>query len=140
MVAGALAECWLWRGSTDRGGYGILKAEGRRFLAHRVAYELAHGAPLGVVRHTCDTPACQNPAHLRDGTQADNVRDREQRGRSTRLRGEANGMAKLTEAQVREVRAAYAAGEPIAAIARRYGRNRQTIAACAKGQAWRHVQ
>jgi hypothetical protein len=34
-----------------------------------------------VVRHSCNTPACINPAHLRVGTQRDNMQDMIQAGR-----------------------------------------------------------
>lgn len=36
----------------------------------------------GRCRHACDTPACCNPDHLADGTQADNMRDAAERGRN----------------------------------------------------------
>ena len=34
-----------------------------------------------IVMHTCDMPACVNPAHLRVGTQLNNVRDSIAKGR-----------------------------------------------------------
>ena len=51
--------------------------------AHRVAFMLAGGAidDGAVIRHTCDNPACVNPAHLLSGRNIDNVRDMWRRGR-----------------------------------------------------------
>jgi hypothetical protein len=81
-------SCWLWSGETNNRGYGHFNLYRRgkrvRLLAHRVAFELATGiAPASyVVRHDCDTPPCCNPAHLRLGTQAQNMQDCVERGRA----------------------------------------------------------
>lgn len=55
-----------------------------RILAHRFAWEQANGRPVPrgkVVMHTCDNPRCANPAHLRVGTQRENVHDAMRKGR-----------------------------------------------------------
>jgi hypothetical protein len=52
--------------------------------AHRVAWILTNGGPIPegmYVCHTCDVPACVNPAHLYLGTPVDNARDVVVRGR-----------------------------------------------------------
>lgn len=80
--------CWLWQAGCTPRGYGMVNlgrlADGTQqtTYAHRVAYVLAHGdIPAGmVVMHSCDTPACVNPAHLSLGTQADNVSDGVRKG------------------------------------------------------------
>jgi hypothetical protein len=56
------------------------------------------------VLHSCDYRRCVEITHLRLGTHADNMRDRAERGRTAK--GERMAAAKLTEAQVREIRAA----------------------------------
>ena len=78
--------CWLWTAGGTKAGYGLFHPSTVKVYAHRYSYVLANGPiPEGmVVRHDCDTPRCVNPAHLRLGTNADNVRDRVQRGRTTR--------------------------------------------------------
>ena len=76
-------RCWYWIGASNGHGYGVFRAGRRLLLAHRAAYALANGSPgRRVVRHTCDNPGCVNPAHLRAGTQADNVRDMIAKGRA----------------------------------------------------------
>lgn len=75
--------CWLWTGATSRRGYGSVTINGRSVATHRASYEAYHGPiPDGLhVLHSCDTPACVNPEHLRVGTRLDNMRDRAERGR-----------------------------------------------------------
>lgn len=83
-----------WTGYRDRDGYGIFTCTGPagervKFRAHRVAWALAnHAQPTGVIRHRigCDHPPCCRPACLRDGTQADNIADRDNPARRTARR------------------------------------------------------
>ncbi|MDE2105826.1 MAG: HNH endonuclease [Patescibacteria group bacterium] len=111
---------------------------GKSMLAPRVAYAIFYGE-IGdglVVRHTCDNPACCNPLHLMTGTHADNVRDRVTRDRSAK--GVKNGRAKLTENQVREIRAMK--GTMLARdIGARFGVGEDTVYLIHQGQTWRHV-
>jgi hypothetical protein len=76
-------ECWPWTGQTVTGGYGRLGWQGRREIAHRVAWELFEGPiPEGQwVLHHCDNPPCCNPLHLYAGTQRQNIHDAIARGR-----------------------------------------------------------
>lgn len=77
--------CWLWRLSCDQHGYGRYASGSRVCGAHRIAWMLANKSdiPSGlVIMHRCDTPRCCNPAHLRLGTQDENIADRERKGRS----------------------------------------------------------
>lgn len=76
-------ECWPWTGATQQTGYGRFRVDGRLQGAHRVAYVLTHGhlRPGAHVLHRCDTPGCCNPSHLFLGTHADNMADKEAKGR-----------------------------------------------------------
>ena len=80
--------CLLWIGPRCGGDqktpdrvYGLW---GRHKYAHREAYERAYGPiPDGlVVMHSCDTPLCVEPSHLRAGTQSENLHDASARGRT----------------------------------------------------------
>ena len=137
--------CWLWGGAGKPPyGYGLLLRGGRgskHDLASRVAYELLIGPiPAGLfVLHKCDVPACVNPEHLYAGTQYENVRDREVRGRSADVRGEANPAAKLREGDVLAIRAARPRGVLFQVLAARYGVSDMAIRMAAKRQTWRHL-
>jgi len=80
--------CHEWFGPKTKGGYGIITVGISNVLAHRAIFAFSGGDPgVEVVMHTCDNPACCNPAHLRGGTYEDNMRDMERKGRrdSTKL-------------------------------------------------------
>lgn len=73
-------DCWLWKGGLKSKGYGNF---GHNKSAHRYAYEQTYGPALKpCICHHCDNPPCCNPAHLFEGTNADNVADRVRKGRS----------------------------------------------------------
>jgi hypothetical protein len=72
--------CWLWTASVmeKRRGYGQIQFGGTLLKAHRVSWELHHGAGSAkglFVCHHCDVPSCVNPDHLFLGTNTDNVHD-----------------------------------------------------------------
>jgi hypothetical protein len=97
--------CWHWKASLARGGYGSFRFHGRAQQAHRVAWQLTHGAiPPGFdVLHRCDTPGCVNPGHLFLGTHADNMADKVAKGRQAK--GESITMRRRRPSHWREVSA-----------------------------------
>jgi hypothetical protein len=135
--------CTLWIGSvTGTMRYGKVSWKGKQRVAHRMAWELRHGPiPKGLyVCHRCDVPLCINADHLFLGTRADNARDMREKGRGyilTAIRGEANPRAKLTEAQVRAIRAM--ADRPRADVAREFGISGVNVLQIVKRMTWRHV-
>jgi hypothetical protein len=140
---GAPSGCWLWSGAQIPEGYGSVQVGGNVRLAHRLAYECANGQGTAsglYVRHKCDTPACINPAHLIVGTPAENSHDAVSRGRMAK--GELVGGSRLTESDVRAIRAAYVPHSKEAsqyALARRYGVEQTTIRRLLLRKTWRHV-
>lgn len=132
--------CWLWAGARDKDGYGRYRISRAKYeRAHRGAYRMVHGCADGVVMHSCDTPSCVNPDHLRLGSQNENVRDMDRKGRRVRIRGERQGNAKLTEEAVRSIRAQRLNGEPLSRIASAHGVSMVTAWRAASGVYWKHV-
>lgn len=134
-------QCWIWGGSIDRGGYGRLAMGRSSVLAHRFSYELHHGPiPDGMdVCHSCDNPACVNPAHLWLGDAAANRADMVAKGRQGDWSGERSGVNKLTEHNVRKIRELLAQGMRHATISKRFGVCRSTISLIHQGKTWRCV-
>ncbi len=76
-------DCHIWTRGHLPTGYGSLSVNGLARATHRLAWEVANGPiPEGMmVLHTCDNRRCCNPAHLKLGTHADNMRDMKLKGR-----------------------------------------------------------
>lgn len=132
--------CWLWLRGVNPQGYGVLGwRHQNRLLAHRVAWTLANGEPPGdrVIMHTCDNPQCVRPEHLVAGTAAENIADRNAKGRQAK--GEAAGNAVLTEDLVIEARRLWAAGVEQKEIARRFGVERTVLHRAVQRKTWRHI-
>jgi hypothetical protein len=104
-----LSGCWLWTGAKQggqKGRYGAFQMGWKtQKRAHRVAYELVSGPiPEGLmICHSCDTPLCVNPSHLFAGNAKINTQDMIQKGRKALCFGTANGIAKLTDQEVRKI-------------------------------------
>ncbi len=69
-------ECWEWTGCTNY-GYGIIRVNGIKYMAHRISYKIAHPDfdLSGIIRHKCNNRKCVNPYHLEIGSTQDNSRD-----------------------------------------------------------------
>lgn len=137
-------DCWVWTAARKKDGYGWFHVGPKKKLAHRVAWELAHGEPPPdglLVLHSCDNPPCVRPEHLRLGTNADNAADRVARGRSNPAMGESNGHAKLTAAQVVAIRERVSSGKHgiKAELAREYGVSESAISKIENGTKWKSV-
>jgi hypothetical protein len=132
-------EC-IESGGTDHGnGYKTVMVAGKRYKAHRLSYELAHGPiPEGLlIRHKCDNPPCINPDHLELGDTADNMSDMVERGRS--LVGQRQPNAKLTDSDVVNIIARLRAGERQRHLAREYGVSHTTIYEIQCNKRWTHI-
>jgi len=111
-------ECWKWTGAKHEFGYGLLNNGGKRgrvIRAHRLSYEIHKGpVPDGsIVCHSCDNPECCNPEHLWLGSLKDNAQDCSKKGRTRggTVAGPQHHRAKLTDADILAIRAAYIKGK-----------------------------
>lgn len=121
------------------------------------------------VLHHCDRPPCVEAQHLFLGTQADNAHDRDQKRRNnaasgvrhgskthpeSRARGDRHGArlhperiprgaahatARLTEADVREIRALTTAGISQEKLGRRFGVSQTTVGRAVRFVTWAHL-
>lgn len=148
MYVDRSGDCWIWHGTLASNGYGRFSMNGHADGAHRYSWQFAHGPiPAGlVVCHRCDNPPCVNPEHLFLGTPADNMADRDAKGRGFKVgqlpsvlrpHGELHYRAKLTADQVREIRSLRIEGHSLSRLASRFGVGKNTIARAAKQQSWK---
>jgi hypothetical protein len=123
---GHATPCWVWNGTIDGGGYGRLRLNGVKWLAHRYTYEKHVGPiPTGLqIDHLCRNRACVNPNHLEPVTAQTNLR----RGLRTKLRG----------VDVAEIKSRLATSTP-SELAAEFGVHVQTIWAIRYGRSWKDV-
>ena len=127
-------QCWVWTGANLRGGYGVFWYKARNVTAHRASWEINVGITGNLhVLHKCDNRSCVRPDHLFLGTNADNMADRNKKGRAAR---------KLTESDAREVRRRYVRGSSTngtTGLAKEFGVSQQTIQGIVDGIYWKHA-
>lgn len=135
--------CWLWTGaSLPPMGHGTIRRGKKNYTVHRLSWEIHRGhIPDGLqVCHHCDVPKCVNPDHLFLGTQADNNRDRHMKGRTVmpNLKGQDHPSAKLTDDDVRAIRAAHHK-IPAPKLAKQFGVSLQNIYQIQWRIRWGHI-
>lgn len=165
------SECWNWSAYRGKTGYGVIGFRGKVVRAHRLSFTVhKSGIPQGMcVLHTCDNPACVNPAHLWLGTQTENCEDKCAKGRNVSvsgdahysrihpeklargnnhhsktkpesvLRGERHPLAILTQSKVAQIRDLEFSGTPRKRLAAQFGVTKSTIAAIVARRIWKTV-
>ena len=131
-------DCWEWKGSFDKEGYGQMRNGVLRIndRAHRFSARLHFGEiPKGqCVCHKCDNPSCVNPKHLFIASPIDNHNDKMSKNRH--VKGELQGHSKLTEQQVAEIRNRM--NESYRTLCNEYNLAPSTVYRIWHGQAWKH--
>lgn len=127
--------CWLWMGPYCE-EYGAFSVRSKAYVAHRFSYERHKGViPEGkIVMHHCDNTFCVNPSHLSAVEQSVNIADKVSKGRQAV--GSGHGMAKLTEDDVRAIRAS---GLSLSKIAAQYGITKTMVSYIKRRQNWKHI-
>jgi len=143
-----LGSCWVWTGKrkAEAHDYGMVhdcNRVQRQIRAHRYSWEL-HNGPLDrslKILHLCDNPPCVNPAHLRPGTQRENVADMDAKGRRVAAGspGERNPRARFTDADVLNIRQAYANGFTQTELMEIFETGQASISNIVNGRIWKHV-
>lgn len=132
--------CITWPFAVLQTGYGQMEMGGKKMSASRAICILAHGEPpLGMNQsaHRCGNRICVNPNHLRWASVSQNLNDRREHGTLTDVAGEANGRAKLTAEEAREIRRRALAGtETHYEIAADYGVTFSTVSDIKRGKSW----
>ena len=138
MQANRPDGCWPWSGpvggrsSEPRPYY---QAEGKRYIAYRLVYELVHGITLArdqLIIHNCDNGSmpvgCGNPTHLSIGTVQQNSDDMTNRQRHG-----------INHHMVKNIRKLLAEDRTQQEIADLYGVSRETVSAIATERSHSHV-
>jgi hypothetical protein len=140
-------DCLIWPFKKDNNGYGRLRipasvlGESGKIVttaAHRYAFKLIHGrfpSPHGL--HKCDTPACVNPRHIFEGSYAENVADMVRKNRQSK--GSRFAHAKLTEADIIEIRLLLSSGWLQKDVADLYSVSHSRISYIHTRKNWKHV-
>lgn len=120
-------DCWIWTAGTTK-GYGRIRINNIRYLAHRISYALVHGNPGNLwVCHTCDNPPCVNPKHLWLGTCRDNLQDAAKKGRC------------VTKLSLSDVQKILESNDTQQILADKYGVSRTIISDIQCRKCWRHL-
>jgi len=125
-------KCWPFTGKLNSKGRPYFTADGEKWLAYRLTYELVHGEGSitgAIARHTCDNEVCCNPSHIVPGDHQDNMNDMKERER--------HGLPHHT---VRAIRRLGDMGIAHSAIADRFGVARSTVSEMVERKNYKHVK
>lgn len=131
-------DCLIWPYARSSWKYGSIWIDGKSHKVHRISCEHANGpspSPKHEAAHECGNGhlGCVNPRHVTWKTRSDNQLDRATHGTSNR--GERSGKAKLTEDQVRQIKA-FKGQIGNRRLAKMFGVQRGTTMCIHRGKSW----
>ena len=136
-------NCWEWKACLNNYGYGLFSANCKKISAHRFSFQNHHNRLIEdemCILHSCDNRKCVNPAHLSEGTKQDNITDMVNKGREYHPKGEKNGISKLTQKQVLEIREKYSQGGTTQQkLAEEYEVTQTLIGYIVRYEIWAHI-
>jgi hypothetical protein len=128
---------WIWTGAVQTGGYGQVWDGTKQITTHRLAFEILGKEqqvlyPGEMVLHAvgCPSKLCINPICLRRGDHRSNMADAKASGAMNRPRRK---RIPISEAELKDIRESYAAGETRNSIAIRLNRKHSLIDKVVKG-------
>lgn len=130
--------CWNWTGHRLESGYCQFRVGDKRYRVHRLSYFMHTGKqPTGIIMHTCDNRTCCNPAHLIDGSNAENSEDMVRKGRSHSPKGNLHPGSKLTEEDVLFI---LDSNLSYPELGRKFGVTPSMICNIKRGRNWTHIR
>lgn len=133
-------ECVEWRWARLPKGYGRVHFAGRMSMVTHLVLNRFVGPPTGErdqAAHSCANPPCVNVNHLRWASPQENSDDKVAHGKGHR--GELNGRAILTEADIPVIRQLRRDGMSTVEIGKRFGVGRHTVSDVVHRKNWAHV-
>lgn len=131
-------ECWNWKKSVDKFGYGKVKISGKMYLCHRLAfssfYEIDYPDSSVNIMHSCDNPKCCNPFHLRQGTLKENMQDMIRKGRQSK---NSKPNRHMTKESAECLRKEFLNGSSKLSLSRKYNISPQTVRQIIKNEIWK---
>ena len=131
-------ECWPWKGTATKSGYGRTWINDVGYYAHRVIFNLANPGQIelkaptnrlakGFLMHLCDNRICCNPAHLRVADIKTNNEDCVKKGRRKLPMGENHHKSVFTNDEIQQVLSMRKLGKSARQIAETMNKKRATI-------------
>lgn len=134
-------DCLTWPFPLAGNGYGQVTYQGKNRVVSRIVCEVVRGnppSPKHQAAHSCGrgNKGCVNPMHLSWKTPGENLADKIIHG--THPIGERNGIAKLTEADVLQIRRLYPQFSQ-SQIAEMFGCSQTNVSLIILRKHWSHV-
>ena len=132
-------ECLTWPFAKSWTGLAQIRIGNKTHNVCRIVCEKVHGSPPTYAHqaaHSCGNGkmSCVNPHHLSWKTQSENEQDKLMHG--THNRGERHVLAKLTDADVLQIRALSRDGKSQRAISKHIGISLANVGRILRGESW----